>query len=130
MAFTTKLSDLITKFAPILYFDTDESNLPSSIDFYTGALGYPVGGGQLISAQKWSWSSVPLAAGDYLAVPDGAMAALEGGALSGAQAYVHAQMVGSRTDQVDLQYWIFYPLNGKTTLHFDATLGLNGDTPI
>lgn len=127
------LPTLVRTFAPEVYYHPDETYLPSSVDHYLPQAAYVAvpGGGDPnppLPPGSWSWATVPLAATDYLSVPTDS--AILTGDITTATAYVHVLDVAGVPDQVDLQYWFFYPFNGDETVRVEAPLEIAAETLI
>lgn len=125
------LPNLVQTFAPQVYYHPDETYLPSSTDYYVPQASYVAvadGAETTYAPGTWSWSGVPGAASDYLSVPDDP--ALLAGSITTAAAYVHVLDVSGMPNQVDLQYWFFYPFNGDETVRVEAPLELAAEVEI
>jgi hypothetical protein len=128
--FSGQPEDLIKKFAPILLFDKSEQNLPSSTDWYSQQVGYQ-SGSTYYEPGTWSWSNPPSQATDYLVPPESVASQIEPGNVDTFVSYVHLLPVTGHSDEVDIQFWFFYPFNGTVTFDIDAMLGdVHGAMPL
>src|SRR5262245_40891474 len=129
----------ITEFAPIVYqfpyqpiFPGDEPYYPSSVDWFLDQVelnwgnnnppyqpppNQPFDQTQLLAASKAAYLQIP---ND----PD-ATSPTRQGDLSSAVAYMYARPVDGTTDLYDLQYWLFYPVRGRSTMRI-----LQGDNEL
>jgi hypothetical protein len=120
----------ITQFAPLVYefpyqtiFQGDQPYYPSSVDWFLNQVelnwgnddspyqpppGQPFDQNQLTKA-------LPAA---YLQIPDDptATSPIRQGNLSSALAYLYMRPVDGTSDLYDLQYWLFYPVRGRSTM--------------
>jgi len=113
------------EFAPVIYqfsqllSPDDQLYLPSSVDWYLSQVqlwpnfqstpsGPPVSPDELPSAGQ----------GAFLKIPDVNALSIRGGDVTSAIAYYHLLSVpGNLTD---IQYWLFYPVRGRSTLRIVA----------
>lgn len=130
------VSKYIAGCAPFVYLypysqNSDPPYLPSSVDWYLNQvelvavsggvyqepIGPPVAENQLPTNTN---------AGDplpYLEIPDPtATSPVRLGDLSTAVAYVHVRQVAENSPLFDLQYWLYYPLRGRSTYRVVAPI--------
>jgi hypothetical protein len=128
------LDTLVSTFAPQVYFHPEEEYLPSSVDWYCSQVSYyeresnSITPAPTILPPGWSWESIPNGQWDYLS-PATNSPVLNGN-LSNAVAYVHVLDVTGVANQVDLQYWFFYPNNGSEILRIEGVFGIVGESPL
>lgn len=128
------LQTLVTTFAPRVYYHPDEKYYPSSVDWYYSQATYNIRQSNSIMPPPttlppgWTWSAVPNGEWDYLS--PGSNTALLNGNLESAQAYVHVLDVAGVSNQIDIQYWFFFPNNGDVVLRIEGIFGIVGESPL
>jgi VPS62-like protein len=130
LATSATLSQIVARFAPVVYFDPSDPYRLASVDWYMArtefhapSLPAPLGVG------KWSFSPEPGPGVQYVdpKTPDGLVvtpwsddSGTERGDQDSAPLYVHVRPVAGHDDQIDIQYWFFYPFNGNEILRLEG----------
>ena len=130
LATSATLSQIVARFAPLVYFDPSDPYRLASVDWYMArtefhapSLPAPLGVG------KWSFEPEPGPGVQYVdpKTPDGLIVIPSSdrdftrqGDPESAPLYVHVRPVAGHDDQIDIQYWFFYPFNGNETLRLEG----------
>lgn len=114
-----QIRSTITEHAPILYFESKEKYLPSSVDWFLERATLAWKDGR--SIEHPAAAQLPKVGSDdgsaWLTLPE----QHRGGDLSTARALVHCKLYADQT-YTDLQFWSFYPFNGPGTIEFFTKL--------